>query len=70
MLSVMTVVSMPSCTSSQAVSREPCRNGRVSSASTRDALAGLDGAANHAERRAVAGGRQRAGVAVRENARL
>ena len=38
MLSVMTVVSMPSLTSSQAVSRAPWRNGRVSSASTRTAL--------------------------------
>ena len=34
MLSVMTVVAIPSLTSSQAVSRAPCRNGRVSSAST------------------------------------
>ena len=34
MLSVMTVVLIPSRTSSQAVSRAPCRNGRVSSAKT------------------------------------
>ena len=32
MLSLITVVAMPSLFSSQAVSREPCRNGRVSSA--------------------------------------
>ena len=34
MPSVITVVSMPSRTSSHAVSRAPCRNGRVSSAYT------------------------------------
>ena len=34
MLSVMTVVPMPSRTSSHAVSRAPCMNGRVSSAKT------------------------------------
>ena len=38
MLSVMTVVSMPSFTSSHAVSRAPCRNGRVSSANTATVL--------------------------------
>ena len=70
MLSVMSVVSMPSLDSSQAVSRAPWRNGRVSSAKTRDRLAGLDGAADHAERGAVAGRGQRAGVAVRQHARL
>ena len=70
MLSVMTVVGTLSRTSSQAVSRAPCRNGRVSSAKTCDDLALLGRGANHAERRAVAGRRQRAGVAVRENARV
>ena len=70
MLSVMTVVSMPSRTSSHAVSRAPCRNGRVSSANTVDVLARLDRAADDAERRAVAGRRQRAGVAVRQDARV
>ena len=34
MLSAISVVAMPSCISSQAVSRAPCRNGRVSSAKT------------------------------------
>ena len=38
MLSVMTVVSMPSRISSQAVSRAPCINGRVSSAKTATCL--------------------------------
>ena len=69
MLSVITVVSMPSRVSSHAVSRAPWRNGRVSSANTAHLLALLDRAANHAERRAVAGRRQRAGVAVRQHAR-
>ena len=69
MFSVMTVVSMPSRTSSHAVSRAPCRNGRVSSANTAIVLALLDRGADHAERRAVAGRRQRAGVAVRQDAR-
>ena len=38
MLSVMTVVSIPSLTSSHAVRRAPCRNGRVSSAKTATVL--------------------------------
>ena len=70
MLSVMTVVSMPSRTSSQAVRRAPCRNGRVSSAKTAHLLALLHRGADDAERRAVAGGGERAGVAVRQHARL
>ena len=70
MLSVITVVWMPSRTSSQAVRRAPCRNGRVSSAKTATCLPASTRAANHAERRAVAGGRQRAGVAVRQDARV
>jgi hypothetical protein len=53
MLSVITVVLMPSRSSSQAVSRAPCRNGRV--------------AADHAEGGAVSCSGQRASVAVRED---
>ena len=34
MLSVISVVGIPSCCSSQTVSRAPCRKGRVSSAKT------------------------------------
>jgi hypothetical protein len=60
---------MPSLTSSHAVRRAPCRNGRVSSASTQP-FAALGRGANHAQRRAVAGGRQRARVAMRQDARL
>ena len=70
MLSVMTVVGTWSRTSSHAVSRAPCRNGRVSSAKTCDDLALLGGRANDAERRAVAGRGQRAGVAVRQDPRV
>ncbi len=70
MLSVMTVVGTLSRTSSQAVSRAPCRNGRVSSANTCVTLPLLGGGANHAERGAVAGRRQRAGVAVRQDPRV
>ena len=70
MLSVITVVWMPSRTSSHAVSRAPCRNGRVSSANTVTCLPCFDGAADDAERRAVARRRQRARVAVREDARV
>ena len=69
MLSVMTVVSMPSRSSSHAVSRAPCRNGRVSSASTRTCLPCSTAARIDAERGAVPGGGKRAGVAVREHAR-
>ena len=69
MLSVMTVVLMPSRTSSHAVSRAPCRNGRVSSAKTAILLPCSTAAADDAERRAVAGRRERAGVAVRQHAR-
>ena len=60
---------MPSRTSSQAVSRAPCRNGRVSSAKTATLLPCSTAARIDAERRAVAGRRQRAGVAVRQDAR-
>ena len=67
MLSVISVTGMPSCCNSQAVSRAPCRNGRVSSAKTSILLAGLDRRADDAQRRSVAGGRQRAGVAVRQH---
>ena len=67
MLSVITVVLMPSRTSSHAVSRAPWRNGRVSSAKTATFLPASTARADHAERRAVAGRRQRAGVAVRED---
>ena len=70
MLSVMTVVSMPSRTSSHAVSRAPWRNGRVSSANTATFFPCSTARANHAERRAVAGRRERARVAVREDARV
>ena len=60
---------MPSLTSSHAVRREPCMTGRVSSTQTSATLAALVGGADHAERGAVAGGGQRAGVAVGEHAR-
>ena len=68
MLSAISVVGMPSFINSHAVRREPCRNGRVSSANTCNLLSRLDGRANHAQRRAVSRGRQRAGVAVRQHA--
>ena len=64
MLSVISVAGMPSRCSSQAVRRAPCRNGRVSSAIDIDVLSGFDGGADHAQRRSVPGGRERAGVAV------
>ena len=69
MLSVMTVVSMPSL--HQLPRRQP---GALQErprlvGEHRDLLALLRGGANHAERRAVTGGRQRAGVAVREDPR-
>ena len=70
MLSAMRVVGMPSCSSSQAVSRAPWRQGRVSSAKTRLHLAEPRRRADDAERRAVAGGGEGAGVAVGEDARL
>ena len=70
MLSVITVVSMPSLTSSQAVSRAPCRNGPGLVGEDGHALARLDRTTNHAERGAVAGGRQGAGIAVGEDARF
>src|SRR5689334_8251524 len=60
MLSVMTVVLMPSFTSSQAVRRAPCRNGRVSSASTAMFFPASDAARIT----------QSAGVAVRQDARV
>ena len=69
MLSVITVVSMPSRVSSHAVSRAPWRNGRVSSAKTATFFPCFDGAANDAQRGAVSGGGQRAGVAVRQHPR-
>ena len=64
MLSVMSVTGMRSFLSSQAVSRAPWRNGRVSQAMHLDALARLDRGADDAERRAVARGGERARVAV------
>ena len=53
--------------SSHAVSRAPCRSGRVSSTSTRGVFACRDRGADDAERGAEADGRERAGVAVREH---
>ena len=70
MLSVTSVQGMRSRLSSQAVSRAPCRNGRVSQAIDGDAFADLPRAADHAERGAVARGRERARVAVREHGAL
>ena len=67
MLSVISVVGMPSCWSSQTVRRAPCRKGRVSSAKTSICFARVDRGADDAERRAVAGCGEGARVAVREN---
>ena len=58
---------MPSLTSSQAVRRAPCRNGRVSSARNRHLLALLHRRPDHAKRGAIPCRRQRTGVAVRED---
>ena len=58
---------MRSCCNSQAVRRAPCRNGPGFVGEHVDLFAGLDRGANHAERGAVPGGRQRARVAVRQH---
>ena len=55
--------------SSHAVSRLPCSSGRVSSANTSTRLPALARDVDRRERGADAGGRERAGVAVREHAR-
>ncbi len=65
----MSVTSKPSRASSQAVNRAPCRNGRVSHATTLHPLARRARGAHDAEGRAAAARGQRAGVAVREDVR-
>ena len=67
--SAITACGMPSASSSQAVSRAPCRSGRVSSTQTCASRPSLPGRAQRAERRAVAAGGEPARVAVRERAR-
>ncbi len=64
MLSEITVVGMPSFISSHAVSREPCRKRTRLVGVDVDFLALLDRGADHAQRRAVTGSRECAGVAV------
>ena len=64
MLSEIRVTGMPSFISSQAVSRAPWSQGRVSSAKTRMFFPGFVGGADDAQRRAVAGRGQAAGIAV------
>ncbi len=59
---------MPSTWSSQAVSRAPCSQGRVSSTQHGDVRVARRGRPDDAERGAVARRRQGAGVAVREDA--
>ncbi len=59
---------MPSRSSSQAVSRAPCRSGRVSSTQTAARRPARMRGGDDADRRADAGGGERAGVAVREHA--
>ena len=68
MLSLISRYGMPSTWSSQAVSRAPCSHGRVSSTSTEMPPCARVRGADDAERRAVPGRRQGAGVAVREDA--
>ena len=68
--STTSVASMPSRSSSHAVSRAPCSTGRVSSTHTCGALAALDRGADHTERGAVADARERTRVAVREHLRV
>ena len=65
--SAISVCGMPSSASSQAVSRAPCRSGRVSSTQTWIPRIARVRGADDAERRAVAAGRERPGVAVRED---
>ncbi len=60
---------IPSRTHSQAVSREPCMTGTRLVHPHERHLALRVGGADHAERGAVAGGGQSAGVAVGEDAR-
>ena len=67
--SAISVCGMPSCASSHAVRRAPCSSGRVSSTQTAAPGRAACGRAHHAERRAVAARRERAGVAVGEHAR-
>ena len=66
-LSVMTVVSIPSRHSSHAVNRAPWRNGRVSSANTPNALPVGDRRAYDTQRRAIATRRQSASIAMGEH---
>ncbi len=58
---------MPSTCSSQAVSRAPWSQGRVSSTQTDEVAVAGEGGAHDAERRAVPCRREGAGVAVRED---
>ena len=59
---------MPSRTSSHIVRRAPCSQGRVSPANTRAMLPFAVAGADHAERGAVTGRRERAGVAMGQHA--
>ncbi len=68
MLSAISRYGMPSTCSSQAVSRAPWSQGRVSSTHTEMSRVAGRGRTDHAERRAVAGRGEGAGVAVREDA--
>ena len=66
--STSSVTGMPASCSSQTVSRAPCRRGRVSVARTVHGLPRLRLRVDDAERGAAAGRRERAGVAVRQEA--
>ena len=67
MLSEITRTSISSFQSSHAVRRAPCRNGRVSSASTRKRFPFSTAARITPERSSVSGSCESAGIAMRED---